>query len=1257
MLAITAAAVPSDATAAPTGPGTLQVEPSNPPVFSWATDPSAAKYEIVVDNGSGFSSPLFSQTTVGTVWVPKTLMSAGDYYWRVRSLDQSNASSPWTEGSLFTLAPTSAPTDLAPDNNEILHQPDQPVRLSWAPVQGASSYTVEVHTNDGWVGASSYTTQVPSLVVPKALAAGSYYWRVKALRATGIESAYSDAARFAISNLDAPSGLNNIGHDGGTIVDQANVQDVILDWQPVPGAKAYDLQVSKDDDFSESERVDSQTGLVATRYSPSVTYDNSAYYWRVRAVDASGNPSDWSANQSFTRQWPDRPSIVHPAPAASPPVVNDPLHLEWTPVPHASHYEVQMGSDPNFSPDTYNQCTTNLTTYSPGNFGLNHDTGTVSLSKHEECRPAVGTVTYWRVRPLDAPFTSIGSTGVQGLYSATAAFIYRTEDDRLGEVSPAHGETVDIPVLRWDPVLNADAYRVVVTNAAGSTVDSATTEATSFVPAPTTPLKPEDGPFTWTLTGLDPAGRPLTRALSGLTFNVSGAIPSTGAPQLTALTGRPEDPATHRAPLLSWEPVAGTNISYRVDAGPHGTGTWFTPVSGDMLNKKVVYPAVTDTHTWFLTPGKYDWRVRAFDGTTLVATGPVSTFEVAELTNVTGQQMAIRGAELGPASPCGLPPTPCGEVSATPVFDWEPVAGASMYALYLARDDKFTNRLEPLNSLPATTNSRWAPTWAELASALPDNEIGESYYLHVRPCKSPKVCSANPISATGQAQVQFTKRSPAVSLERPAPGASVTTAQVTFDWEDYWAANNAPGAPQPVPQSGQRYRIQIDDQPSFGSPLETAIVDQSSYTSKTLLYPEGTLHWRVQAIDGDNNDLTWSPGRSFTKATSPVTLVSPLGDTSPLSQSPEFKWEPRAFAASYDIELYRNNDTALSSGNRVFTKKVTSTSYVWNKPLPPDGSPYLWRVRANDVKGNSGPWTSATAGALDSSRFTVGREAPDLTAPASNASLLANKLLLRWSPVAGAVSYKVDVRPQGSTTAVDSTTTRARAYAPSPTRFLEAGQWSWQVVALDSDGNELGVSPTRAFSVVAVNLPMTSTSAPVISGTAAVGQTLRVSAGRWSVSSPSVGRQWLRNGRPIPGATGSSYQLTASDALASISARVTASKSGYSSASATSDAKVVAKATSKTSFTASPTTLRRGKQVTVKVLVRATGITPTGRIRVTAKAGKRTVAKSTSLRAGGRTTVKLKLKKAGGYKVRVVYVGTTAIAGSKSAKRTVKVVR
>ncbi|WP_375423923.1 Ig-like domain repeat protein [uncultured Friedmanniella sp.] len=68
---------------------------------------------------------------------------------------------------------------------------------------------------------------------------------------------------------------------------------------------------------------------------------------------------------------------------------------------------------------------------------------------------------------------------------------------------------------------------------------------------------------------------------------------------------------------------------------------------------------------------------------------------------------------------------------------------------------------------------------------------------------------------------------------------------------------------------------------------------------------------------------------------------------------------------------------------------------------------------------------------------------------------------------------------------------------------------------------------------------VTATAAPTVTGTAQVGQLLTASAPTWTPSGASTAYAWLRNGTPVPGATGTTYALTADDVGARISVRAT----------------------------------------------------------------------------------------------------------------------
>ncbi len=1078
--------------AAPGAPGGLSASDGNPPTLSWDRVSGAARYEVQVDGDDAFGTPDFSVTTVNTRAVPTSLLKAGDAYWRVRSIDSSNATGAWSSPQTFPVAAVPEPTDLAPDGAS-LSQPDDPPLLSWSAVPGATSYLVQVDAGTAgtvdFVGGKDYSTQVTSLVVPDALPAAddgtTYSWHVKAIRASGIESLYSATAEFTLVPLQ---GVTLTSPDNNAVV-----QDVVLDWEPLPGAQYYQLQVSTDDSFSQSTLVDDKTKVHGTQYSPETTYDNNTYFWRVRAVDSSGNPSAWSDQteaggsnpRSFVRAWPHTPTLTHPADNSTP---GAGIYLQWTPVKHASHYEVQMGTDPNFSPGTTENCQVAGTTYTPGMFQIHDIDGTIFRNKaHETCRPTAGTKTYWRVRPLDLPFTRIGTgtSGIQGLYSPTRSFTFTPQS--FGNVTPVSGATVDVPRLSWDPVSWAESYKVAIRDVNGATVvSSKTTYATSYAPVTSTPLTAAKSPYTWDLTayGADGPARSLTQSR---TFSISGNQPTTGpwagdAAPLTPLTANDPQSPTLRAPAMTWEPYPGAD-HYEVIAGPTDgdpeTAIFFGN-SQDAFGVEVNHPALTDTDPQLLVPGEYEWRVRALNASNAVlAVGPEAVFAIAGLDAVTGIRIAIDGTTLsnggGSDGDLGCTPQSCSDAPATPVITWDQVEGAGSYLVYVSEEASFTNVVEPRTSLPATSNTIWAPSLSVERSALADSLAGGSYFVHIRPCKQGTKCGPSPISSTGMALGKFRKKSPPVELETPAHGATIDATEVTFDWRDYRPTNADhlwTETGEAATQSAQRYRIVIDDNANFSSPIESVRVDQSTYTSAARLYPEGTLYWRVQAIDVDNNDLSWSASRTLLKASKVVVPTAPADDATN-NGTPTFRWDAQAFAASYDIELYANNDT--SQVNKVFAKNVKQTAYVWNELVPPSNVSYVWRVRRVDALGNKSDWSALR-------RFTSDGGAPTIEGPSDGAYVETDQLLLSWSQVPGATSYDVrTISPTGNVG--EQLTTRATAFAP--TRTMSDGLWTWKVTAKNASGDPLHPAPVESTFLVDEVGPRVVTNKPT--GTARPG--------------------------------------------------------------------------------------------------------------------------------------------------------------------------
>ena len=388
-------------------------------------------------------------------------------------------------------------------------------------MSGAVAYTVSVDADSDFVGATEIRTRSTSLVIPNALTAGDWYWKVSADLGNGISSASSEERRFDVLPLADPvmaRPQNNV-----------EVQDVVLDWNPVVGAKSYEIQVARNNDFTTI--IETKSGIQGTNYSPVTTYDNAQYFWRVRSVDVNDQSTPWTdARSVFTRTYPDAPILRYPAEGAN---VQRPCSCSGTRCRTRPSTSCSSGPTSSSPPTPSRSAASPARPTSPFQYAVNR---VVLAGPDRRGLPAEHQPDHLLACPPPRP--SVQQARRQPLACRASTPPTRTFTYRPPTVTghqPTGGATVDIPTLSWNPTRSADTYTVTIT---GPGVNiTATTPATSFTPS----QKLAAGTYTWTIRATTFDGQ--QSVLSSHSFVVSGATPAPAGTPLAALSGRASDPA------------------------------------------------------------------------------------------------------------------------------------------------------------------------------------------------------------------------------------------------------------------------------------------------------------------------------------------------------------------------------------------------------------------------------------------------------------------------------------------------------------------------------------------------------------------------------------------------------------------------------------------------------------------------------------------------------------------------------------------
>ena len=125
--------------------------------------------------------------------------------------------------------------------------------FQWAPIPGAASYELEINTTSGFATGSklfSAKTGATSFAPTRTLPNNTYYWRVRGLDPQGQAGPWNNGPTFdkTYDQTAVPGPPNLTVYDSKlqAIPPGGNVDEPVVTWSTVPGARHYELQTACD---------------------------------------------------------------------------------------------------------------------------------------------------------------------------------------------------------------------------------------------------------------------------------------------------------------------------------------------------------------------------------------------------------------------------------------------------------------------------------------------------------------------------------------------------------------------------------------------------------------------------------------------------------------------------------------------------------------------------------------------------------------------------------------------------------------------------------------------------------------------------------------------------------------------------------------------------------------------------------------------------------------------------------------------------
>lgn len=438
-----------------------------------------------------------------------------------------------------------------------------------------------------------------------------------------------------------------------------------------------------------------------------------------------------------------------------------------------------------------------------------------------------------------------------------------------------------------------------------------------------------------------------------------------------------------------------------------------------------------------------------------------------------------------------------------------------------AEDVTFAYQWIRTTSTGATTDIAGATSRKYTVTA---DDLGCTLRVKVIGSSAGYLASAKTSAATAKVRAGALSPTPTPSLDSSTPVTDQVLSVVPGEWgpdgvtlKYQWYRRSASGTVKSIPgATGEQYTVRASDV-SYRLRVKvtgslagyTSVSKYSGWTSKVAKAPFVTAP--VPRVDG------------VVRVGMPLTAVPG-------------SWDP---SATFKYQWYRvagtGKSTAISGATKA-TYKLTSTDQgkVLKVRVTGYRSGYVTTARYSDATSVVLPPMAGSTPRIDD------------TTPVVDQELTVDEGV--WTPAAPETTFSYQWYAKSSSGRVYKI---AGATARS---YQVEGRYAGYKVKLAVTGTATGYAPVTKTSAYTSSIAKAkfTPATPAITGTAQVGQTLLVAEGDWQPT-PSFSYQWYRSGTAITGATANTYLLVGKDLGKAITVKVTAKRTGYTTASRTSD--------------------------------------------------------------------------------------------------------
>jgi len=187
--------------------------------------------------------------------------------------------------------------------------------------------------------------------------------------------------------------------------------------------------------------------------------------------------------------------------------------------------------------------------------------------------------------------------------------------------------------------------------------------------------------------------------------------------------------------------------------------------------------------------------------------------------------------------------------------------------------------------------------------------------------------------------------------------------------------------------------------------------------------------------------------------------ISPTEQSKVIGKSVTFKWSPVAGAVDYKLVVSTSADVLKTSEYKLNVNVGSGdiTTYTDSGYLA-NGTKYYWWVWAYAADGIPSIWAQVSANRRDFTNIGSYVGAPALVSPKDSSEVTGTSVAFEWSPVAGAVDYKLVVSTSADVLKTSEYKLNVNVGSGDITTYVDTGcpagyKYYWWVWAYNSDGS------------------------------------------------------------------------------------------------------------------------------------------------------------------------------------------------------------